>query len=198
MQIKLEKVYPVKAPSSLGWTILSDIPAVASCMPGAEITEQIDDTHYKGQAKVKVGPATVAFRGDIDVKGLDPESRELRMIAKGSDTKGNSSATMDLTATIRDAGDSESELVGIADVKVTGKIVSMGGRMMNAVANQVLNQFGENFANQVLALGEGEAAATAAQKAAGQPKEINGLAFVWQVIIQFFRNLFRGKHKATG
>lgn len=198
MQIKLEKVFPIEGPPDQGWAVLSDIPAMASCMPGAGITEQVDDTHFKGQARVKVGPATVAFKGDIEVMGLDAGNRELRLLAKGSDVKGSSGATMDLTATIRAAGNGQSELAGHADIKVTGKIVSLGGRMMNAVADQVLNQFGENFTARAVALGEGEAAAAAAAKVAAQPREIRGLALVWHVIVDFLRNLFSGKPKAAG
>ncbi len=74
MQVKLDKTFPVDAPGASSWQILSDIDTVASCMPGAEITEQLDDTHYKGKVKAKVGPATMAFDGAIEVLGVDPRS----------------------------------------------------------------------------------------------------------------------------
>ena len=53
------------------WAVLSDIRAVGCCMPGAQITEQLDETHYKGTVKTKVGPASMQFGGEIEVLGVD-------------------------------------------------------------------------------------------------------------------------------
>ena len=193
MKVQIDKVFPIDAPSSNAWKFLQDIPGVAGCMPGAEITEKVDESNYKGKVKVKVGPAHMAFKGDILVQGIDVDKRELKLEGKGTDVKGTSSATMDLTASVRDTEDGKCEVVGVAEVSVTGKMASLGGRMMNQVADQILNQFGANFVNNVVAMGEGEAAEEAAVKAAEQPKELNGLAFAWSLLIGFFKNLFGGK-----
>ena len=67
MEVKLEKRYPLEVDAARAWQVLRDVRSTAGCMPGAEITEQIDATHYKGSVKVKVGPANAAFGGDIEV-----------------------------------------------------------------------------------------------------------------------------------
>lgn len=193
MKVDVDKVFPIDAPMSQAWTFLQDISAVASCMPGAEIVEQVDDSNYKGTVSVKVGPAKMSFKGDIEIKGIDADKRELQMLGKGSDVKGTSSATMDLTASVREGADGKTELIGVAVISVTGKMASLGGRMMVQVSDQILNQFGANFANKVLAMGEGAAAEAAATKAAEQPKEINGVALMWSVFVGFFKSLFGGK-----
>jgi carbon monoxide dehydrogenase subunit G len=198
MQVNLEKTFAIPAPGSSGWKFLQDIPGVTGCMPGAEITETIDDSHYKGAVKAKIGPATMAFNGDIEIKGLDAGKRELHLVGRGQDTKGTSSAEMDLTAWIVDTGDGQCELKGEAQVKVTGKAASLGGRMMTQVADQILNQFGKNFANNVVAMGEGEVAEEAREELAEQPKELNGLAFAWSVLVGFLRSLFGGGKSSTG
>ena len=61
MEVKIEKRYPVEVDPVRAWAVLSDVLRVATCMPGAEITEKIDDTHYKGKVKAKVGPAVMSF-----------------------------------------------------------------------------------------------------------------------------------------
>ena len=193
MKVEIDKVFPIDAPSSNAWIFLQDIPGVASCMPGAEITEQVDDSNYLGKVKVKVGPATMAFKGTISVQGIDADKREMKIQGKGQDLKGTSSATMDLTANVRDAEDSKCEVVGMAVITVTGKMASLGGRMLNQVADQILDQFGANFVNNVIAMGEGEVAKEAAEKAAEQPKELNGLSFAWSLIVGFIKSLFGGK-----
>ena len=135
----------------------------------------------------------MAFNGDIEVKGVDAEKRELHLVGHGQDTKGSSSATMDLVAQVVATDGGGCELKGEAQVSVTGKAASLGGRMMTQVADQILNQFGKNFANNVMAMGSGEEAEEAREELAEQPKELNGLAFAWSVIVGLLRSLFGRK-----
>ena len=193
MKVEINKVFPMEAPSINAWTFLQDIPGVAGCMPGAEITEQLDALNYKGKVKVKVGPATMAFNGKILLQNIDADKREMTMQGKGQDTKGSSSATMDLTAHVREIDSGNCEVVGEAVITVTGKMASLGGRMMNQVADQILNQFGANFVNNVLAMGQGAVAEEAAAKAAEVPKELNGLAFAWNLFIGMIKSFFGKK-----
>jgi carbon monoxide dehydrogenase subunit G len=203
MQVDLEKQFPLDADPAAAWSLLRDVPAVSACMPGAQVTEQVDDSHYKGTVKSKVGPATLTFGGTVEVQGLDEAKQELKLLAKGQDTKGTSSAQMDLTAWITAGDAGGSVLNGQAKVTVNGKVASLGGRMMTQVADQILNQFGKNFANAAAARTEaqapaaepeeGEAAATPAAQPAAPANELNGLAFAWSVLVGFVKSLFQKK-----
>lgn len=192
MEVKLEKNFAIAAPAVNAWRLLQDIKAVAECMPGAQITEQLDDTHYKGQVKMRLGPASATFNGELEVKSLDPNDMKMEMFGKGTDASGASAATMNLTARVLDSGDGQCELVGISDVSVSGKMANFGGRMMNQVSEQILKQFGDNFAARVMAMGEGAAAEQAAAAVAQQPKELNALALIWHALLGFFKSLFGG------
>ena len=90
MKVELEKTFPMPAAPEVAWAFLQDIEGVAGCMPGAKITERIDPTHFKGTVAVRVGPASMAFKGDIEVRELDPSQRMLHLLGKGSDTTGSS------------------------------------------------------------------------------------------------------------
>jgi len=192
MEVKLEKNFAIAAPAASAWRLLQDIKAVAECMPGAQITEQLDEAHYKGQVKMRLGPASATFNGELEVKSLDPQEMKMEMFGKGSDTSGASAATMNLTARVLDSGNGQCELVGVSDVSVSGKMANFGGRMMNQVSEQILKQFGDNFAARVLAMGEGAAAEQAAAAVAQQPKELNALALIWHALLGFFKSLFGG------
>jgi len=137
VKVKLDKKYPVAASADAAWNFLQDIKSVASCMPGAEITGQSDETHFKGMVKIKVGPAVAAFKGDIEVKGIDTEKKQLVLLGKGGDTKGTSSVSMLLTASIRETTDGHCELIGQAEITVNGKLASFGGRMMDSISERV-------------------------------------------------------------
>jgi carbon monoxide dehydrogenase subunit G len=192
MEVKLEKTFPIAAPAANAWRLLQDIKGVAECMPGAQITERIDDTHYKGQVKLRVGPASAIFSGELEIKALDANEKKMEMFGKGSDVGGASVATMNLIARVRDSGDGKCELVGVSNVTVSGKMANFGGRMMTQVSDQILKQFGDNFATRVIAMGEGAAAEQAAAAVARQPKELNVLALIWRALLGFFKSLFGG------
>ena len=93
MEITLDRDYPLDVDEVRAWRLLSDIPAMAACMPGAAITEQIDERRWKGTVKVKVGPASAAFAGEIELLEIDATGRTVRLHGKGAD-RGGSSASM--------------------------------------------------------------------------------------------------------
>lgn len=193
MQVTLDKQYPVAAGVDAAWAVLSNIPELATCMAGAQITEEIDATHFKGSVRVKVGPAVAAFAGTIEVLSLDPVARTLKMIGKGAD-KGGSSASMELTATLVPANNGHSTLQGHAEVIVNGKFAQFGGRMMTSVSDMILAQFAETFSQKAQVV-QGAAApvtaeAPAAPAAPVVAKELNGLAIMWMLIRNFFARLF--------
>ena len=206
MEVTIDKQYPIPASDKACWQVLSNITELATCMPGATITEQVDDTHYKGTVKVKVGPATAAFAGDIEVLGIDEQARQIRLLGKGAD-KGGSSASMELTATIEAIDDNNVTLTGKADVIVNGKFAQFGGRMMTSVSDMILKQFADNFAIKAQAAmpaaASSDSAATATSadqatsaKTAQTPQmqtELNGLAIAWMLVKNFFARLFGKK-----
>ena len=211
MEVKLDKQYPLAVDAQRAWAILSDLKATAACMPGADITEQLGESSYKGAVKVKVGPAVAQFGGTVDVLEKDDAARKVVMLGKGAD-KGGSSASMDLTATIvpDPANPAHCVLNGSAAVIVNGKFAQFGGRMMVQVSEMILGQFVENFRQTARALPGGEAVAmattaadaapAASAQAAGEvvapPKvatELNGLAIFWALVKSWFSGLFGKK-----
>src|SRR3569623_546881 len=97
MQTRIEKTFAIAASADAAWQVLQDIKTVAECMPGAQITEQVDATHYKGQVKLRLGPASATFNGELEIKSLDPLSKRLEMTGKGSDIGGSSGAATVVT-----------------------------------------------------------------------------------------------------
>ncbi|MCW5661254.1 MAG: SRPBCC family protein [Burkholderiaceae bacterium] len=196
MKVQLEKTFPMPASADVAWALLQDIEGVAACMPGAKVTERIDDTHYKGTVALKLGPANMSFRGDIEVKRLDAAARTLQLLAKGTDSAGGSGATMDLTARV-DAVDAAScNLIGTSDVSVSGKAATFGQRFMGPVTDQILGQFAANFAARVQAMQATAAAPAVAGSAPATPppvaeaKPLNGLALLWAVLKGWLGSLF--------
>jgi uncharacterized protein len=199
MKVVIEKVFPLAATADAAWQCLQDIEAVGGCMPGAKITERLDATHYKGTVTVKIGPAAMSFKGNIEVLELDAARRTLHLVGKGADTTGTSGASMDLVATIETSGAS-CQLVGRSEVAMSGKAATFGGRMMNTVADQILKQFVANFAALAQSRSAPQAApsadepvAAAVARAPARPAELNGLSLAWAVLHDWLRRLFSRK-----
>src|SRR3970040_1272139 len=100
MKVELKKSVPMPASPDTVWKFVQNIEAVAGCMPGGKITERISDSNYKGAVTVRVGPATLSFNGDIQVLDIDAAAKSLRIVGKGSDRTGSSSATMEMRAQV--------------------------------------------------------------------------------------------------
>lgn len=217
MNVSLEKTFALPGAAARAWTLLQSIESVAACMPGAKITEKIDNQHFKGTVSVKFGPATMSFRGEIEVREVNQAQSSLRLIGKGTDSTGSSGASMDLTARIEAVDAANCTLIGQSEVSVSGKAAAFGGRMMNAVADQVLKQFAANFATQLQSLPDdpGAGASASAEQAAPSPapesgpapaperravaqspapaSELNAFSLVWGMVRDWFRSLFAPK-----
>ena len=207
MNVSLEKSFPMPASAQQAWRLLQSIESVAACMPGAKITERLDDSHYKGTVTVKFGPATMSFRGEIEVREVNPALHTLRLIGKGTDSTGSSGASMDLTARIEPGEANCSTLIGQSEVSVSGKAAAFGGRMMNAVADQVLKQFAANFSAQ-LQNSPSDPSDSPSVSGTSQPvptdpapgsrpeqtaSQLNALALVWGMIKDWLSSLFAAK-----
>jgi carbon monoxide dehydrogenase subunit G len=203
MKVQLEKTFALPGSADSAWTLLQDIEKVAGCMPGAKITARTGERQYKGTVAVKFGPASMSFRGDVEVMTLEPSTKTLRIVGKGTDSTGSSGASMDLTARVQAIDAGSCNLVGTSEVSMSGKAAAFGGRMINSVADQILKQFATNFTAQVQALqsqrpteptAEGERVAPMPAPAAPPaPTQLNALALLWAVIKDWLRSLFSAK-----
>src|SRR3984885_2799207 len=149
MAIPIEKTFQVKEPVDQVWNLLSDPKRVATCVPGAKITEQVDDKTYKGTISVKVGPSATDYKGELEIVRSDAANHELQMIGKGQDVKGRGSASMKMTARARALDTGGTEVISVAEINVVGLLAQMGARMINEVSNIMFAQFIKNFQAQL-------------------------------------------------
>jgi carbon monoxide dehydrogenase subunit G len=209
MKVQIEKSFPLPSSPEAAWALLQDLEQVAECMPGARITERLGRSHLKGNVTVRLGPASMAFRGEVEVAESDEAARSMRLVGRGTDNTGTSGAAMDLRAQIEPDGLFACRLVGLAEVSVSGKAASFGGRLMSGVADQVLQQFAVNFAQKLPSAQAAAAPEVSATPAAAEPvmaetaapvppadppkREINGLALLWAMLRDWFAHLFAAR-----
>jgi carbon monoxide dehydrogenase subunit G len=171
MAVKVEKTFQVQEPVEKVWAFLSDPRKVATCVPGAQITEQVDDRNYKCAISVKVGPSVTDFKGAVEILRLDPVAREIEILGKGQDVRGKGSASMKMTGKLR-ALENGTEVTSASEVNVVGIFAQMGGRMINEVSNIMFEKFTNCFREQLRSEAEGRG-----EPAPSKPIGAVGLAF---------------------
>jgi carbon monoxide dehydrogenase subunit G len=166
--MEFENEFDVEAPIEEVYATMLDLERVAPAMPGAQVLDKVDDDNYKVAIKVKVGPVSMQYRGDVQFVEKDPEQHLAKMHVKAREARGQGTATADVVLSLEDLG-AKTHAKMKADVQLAGKAASMGRGIIQDVSARLVQQFANNLATMLA--GEKEepvaAAAGAAPAAAG-------------------------------
>ena len=149
MAVRVEKKFQVKEPLEKVWKLLSDPASVATCVPGAQLTEKVDERTFKGSVSVKVGPSVTDYKGEVRIERLDAQAHEIELVGKGLDVRGRGSASMKMTGTLRSLPDGVTEVAAISEVNVVGALAQFGGRMIQDVSDFMFGEFVKRFQQQL-------------------------------------------------
>jgi len=198
MAIKIEKTFQVQEPLDGVWKFLSDPRKVAGCIPGAQVTEALDDRTYKGLIKVQVGPSVTDYRGEAHIALLDNEKHEIQMVGKGQDVRGKGSASMKMTGQARALSDGSTEVVTVSEVNVVGLLAQLGARMIQEVSNKMFEEFTSNLRTQLQQERLAGTEQSPTSGTASQPQPIKAVPLVLTVAKESAGRLFRRIFRGTG
>jgi uncharacterized protein len=196
MAIKIEKTFQVQEPIESVWKFISDPRKVANCLPGAQITETVDDRTFKGVIKVQVGPSVTDYKGQVHIERLDDQQHEIELVGKGQDIRGKGSASMKMTGKVQSLPDGSTEVASVAEVNVVGLLAQLGARMIQEVSNKMFAEFTSNLRVRLEQerIPSDDLAKT--QNAAEEPEPIKALPLVASVVrdsaVRFVRGIFKG------
>jgi carbon monoxide dehydrogenase subunit G len=158
--VEFDNSFEVPLPPGEAWPLLMDIRRIAPCMPGAELTEVVDDKTYKGKIAVRLGPVALAFAGVITFEQLDNANHRARVAAQGSDAKGRGGANASASFRLEPTAGGCKVLVH-TDLALSGAVAQYGRGvgMIQATAAQIMGQFAKNLGAMVAQ--QGGAAASA-------------------------------------
>ena len=141
MALEIAKTFTIDAPRSAVWAFLTDPQRVTRCLPGAAITEKMDDQTYAGTITIKVGPVTASYKGRVRFERLDEAAGTAEIVASGQDIKGKGGADMRMHSKLTEVAPGRTEVASTSQVNVTGILAQMGGRMIQDVSDQMLGRF---------------------------------------------------------
>jgi hypothetical protein len=169
MALQFEHSFVVKAPANRVWGYLTDPFRVAPALPGAAITEKLDDRTYAGTITVKVGPVSARYKGKVRFETLDPATGTAEIAASGQDVTGRGGADMKMKSRIVERPGGESEISVVSEVNVTGIMAQFGRGLMQDVSNQMFERFTEAMRAELEKPVEAESPAAVAGAASAAP-----------------------------
>jgi uncharacterized protein len=152
----IESEFEVAAPLEQVWRHMQDVPRIAPCMPGAELTDVNGDV-YKGRVTTKMGPVKLQFAGTARIVSRDEAAKRIVMDASGSEEKGKGQATMKVTSTMVPSGTGTRVKVS-QDIQLSGAAAQFGRGMVQDVTSVLLKSFAKCIADDIGRASRGEAA----------------------------------------
>ena len=179
--------FEVSQPIEKVWEFCSDIPNVASCLPGATLTDEIAEDHYEGNVAIHLGPVQMQFAGRAAVKERDEATKTIVVDATGADQKGRGQAALGLTARLVPTANGTRVEVE-QDLQLSGAAAQYGRGMVSDVSAVMLRDFATNMQTRIDAFDRGVALDEVETKSAGGFSI--GLAAAWMALKRVARRLF--------
>jgi uncharacterized protein len=176
--------FEVAQPVEKVWAFFQDIPQVAACLPGAELTEDLGDDKYQGQVAVRMGPVRLNFGGTAQVTERDEAAKRLMLHATGAEARGRGQASMDITATLARTGRGTKVTVA-QDLQLSGAAAQYGRGMISDVTSVLMRDFSARMQDRK------ERGESAEQIAAASATSASGLTLGLRAAVMALSRVFR-------
>lgn len=186
--MKITEIIEVNSTPAMVWDLFQDVPTLATCLPGAELTEDQGDGNYAGAVSVKLGPMTATFEGQAAVVA-DAATQTGTVNGKGVDKRGGSQGQMKMKYSVEPAG-AGTKITVDADVMLAGAAAQFGRTgLIQEMSKRLIAEFVECVEGKLTA----ESVEQAAEISAGEVKGMSlFLSSLWSSVIKFFKRLFGG------
>ena len=219
----IENEFRAAAPVDELWAFLLDVERIAPCMPGAELTETVDDRTWKGRVSMKFGPVAMSFAGTVVMQERDDAAHRVVLSAKGMEQKGKGAANATVTSWLEPTDDGSTVVKMEADISLTGAAAQLSRGLMPEVSRKLTQQFADCLEQTLAVSGRAPtdppASASASAPAPDAAERVRpatpapatpapvaakpvggiglGLSAIWAIVKNFFRRLFgRGPRAA--
>ncbi len=186
--MKIVQSFTVARPAAAVWTFFQDVAAVATCLPGAELTGSDPGGAYRGKVGVRLGPFNATFEGEAKVTA-DPTTRSGHVEGRGVDKRGGSHSRMTMDYKVADLGGSTRVDLDV-DLTLSGPIAQFGRTgLITEAANVLIGEFARNLEGRI---GTSDQTGPSAddRQAPSPPQQINALSFLFAVIRNWLKRLF--------
>ena len=179
--------FEVAEPVEKVWQFFDDIPQVASCLPGAELTEDLGGDKYAGRVAVRMGPVRLQFAGTAEITERNEAAKRVVVHATGAEEKGRGQASMVVTAMLSRAG-AGTKVDVTQDLQLAGAAAQYGRGMISDVTAVLMRDFSANMQDRIERIERGE---SPEQIAAAAATPASGLAIGFRAAMMALTRVFR-------
>ncbi len=180
----ITQTFDLNQPVDQVWTFFDNIPLVAACIPGADLTNQVSETEFQGDVIISAGPVKLEFTGAVKVKSRDDAKRAIVLDAAGADKKGRGAANALLTVTLQPLGASTRVNMNM-DMAISGAAAQYGRGLVQDVTAVLVEQTAESMKLRMTAIAEGRD-----PLAVGAPQAASGLAIGFTAFLRAAKRVF--------
>jgi uncharacterized protein len=192
--VQLETRFLVPVPPEQAWKILLDVERIAPCVPGAELTEVVDERTWKGKANVKLGAVSLAYAGTVVIEERDDAGRRAVLNARGTETRGRGLASARVAMRLEEADGAATNVVMLTDLTISGTVAQVGRGMIGDVSQKIASQFAANLSSMLAASSAepapNEASAAAPVETPASAKPIAGLSLLYWALLRALGRFF--------
>ncbi len=139
----IEDRFTVRTPVDRLWAFIQDVERIAPCMPGAELTEVVDERTWKGKVHVKFGPVQMAFTGTVVMEERDDAAHRAKLSAKGTEQRGKGVANAKVESWLEPAGEEGTTVHIRSDLTITGAAAQLSRGLLPEVSKLLTKQFAD-------------------------------------------------------
>lgn len=170
------------------WEFCQDVPNVASCLPGAELHDEVAPDQYEGKVGIRLGPVQMQFAGRAAVRHRDEANKTIVVDASGADEKGRGQAALGLTARLVPTSNGTRVIVE-QDLQLSGAAAQYGRGMISDVNAVLMRDFATNMQARIEAFDKG-ISPDQVQMAKPASGFSIGLAAAWMALKRVARRFF--------
>lgn len=200
--MKFKNTFDVSLPPAEAWPVLMDVERIAPCMPGATLTELVDEKTFKGTVSVRLGPVALTFAGEASFEDIDDTAHRANVKAQGRDPKGRGGANATV-AFLLEPSDTGSKVLIETDLTLSGSVAQYGRGvgMIKSVASQLIGQFAKALEEEISSNRRADTAVRedtpptptpidAPTATAAEPQAISGFSLFFAALSGWFKGLF--------
>lgn len=143
--MRFEHEFTVQAPLQRVWEALLDVEQVAPCMPGAEVLERLGEDAYRVAVKVRLGPISLLYRGQVEIASRNQAAHSATLRARAQDARGQGTASATVEMRLQEAPGAQTRAHLQTELQLSGRAAAMGSGVIGDVSEQLIGEFARNL-----------------------------------------------------
>lgn len=146
--MRIENAFEVPAAPETAWALLTDVPRVVPCMPGAELERTVDESTWEILQRVKLGPISLQFRSELRRAEMDETNRRAVLSVNAKEVRGRGGAEATIESSLAPV-ESGTRVTLVTEISLRGSVAQYGRPVVGSVAGELTQRFATCLASML-------------------------------------------------